>query len=358
MQRAARELNLSESVFLELAGDRRARRASSRRRPSSRSPGTRCSARASSPRGWPAPRSVEIQTARGAVPVNAGADGRTAMVQPLARRSRRRDARALLAALGVDRPALAPAALRERPAPRLRCARRRERARGTRARHDRARTARRLARHAVRRSSATDVSTRTFLPALGVNEDPATGSAAGPLAVHLCRNGARAMGHLADDPPGRGAGAAVAARSRCGRRRPARVLEVRVRGQVARRRAGTASGRAPRRPSLACNGERGGAGVARYKAQVAARGGQHEVFEYLADFSNAKEWDPSVKSAERLDTGEIKVGSTFRLVSRVHGAHQRAGLRDYRARAAAPGDVQRRELDSDFARHDHLRAGR
>lgn len=53
--------------------------------------------------------------------------------------------------------------------------------------------------------------------------------------------------------------------------------------------------------------------MARYKAQVAARGGQHEVFEYLADFSNAKEWDPSVKSAERLDTGEIKVGSTFRL---------------------------------------------
>ena len=54
--------------------------------------------------------------------------------------------------------------------------------------------------------------------------------------------------------------------------------------------------------------------MARYKAQVAARGGQHEVFEYLADFSNAKEWDPSVRSAERLDAGEIKVGSTFRLV--------------------------------------------
>jgi len=54
--------------------------------------------------------------------------------------------------------------------------------------------------------------------------------------------------------------------------------------------------------------------VARYKAQVAARGGQHEVFEYLADFSNAQEWDPSVRSAERLDAGEIKVGSTFRLV--------------------------------------------
>lgn len=31
--------------------------------------------------------------------------------------------------------------------------------------------------------------TRMFIPALGVPEDPATGSAAGPLAVHLCRHG-------------------------------------------------------------------------------------------------------------------------------------------------------------------------
>lgn len=31
--------------------------------------------------------------------------------------------------------------------------------------------------------------TRVFAPTLGVPEDPATGSAAGPLAVHLCRHG-------------------------------------------------------------------------------------------------------------------------------------------------------------------------
>jgi trans-2,3-dihydro-3-hydroxyanthranilate isomerase len=31
--------------------------------------------------------------------------------------------------------------------------------------------------------------TRMFAPALGVPEDPATGSAAGPLAVHLARHG-------------------------------------------------------------------------------------------------------------------------------------------------------------------------
>ena len=36
--------------------------------------------------------------------------------------------------------------------------------------------------------------TRVFAPALGVDEDPATGSAAGPLAVHLARHGAIAFG--------------------------------------------------------------------------------------------------------------------------------------------------------------------
>lgn len=36
--------------------------------------------------------------------------------------------------------------------------------------------------------------TRMFAPALGVPEDPATGSAAGPLAVHLCRHGRIAFG--------------------------------------------------------------------------------------------------------------------------------------------------------------------
>jgi trans-2,3-dihydro-3-hydroxyanthranilate isomerase len=36
--------------------------------------------------------------------------------------------------------------------------------------------------------------TRMFAPAIGVGEDPATGSAAGPLALHLARHGAIAFG--------------------------------------------------------------------------------------------------------------------------------------------------------------------
>ena len=37
--------------------------------------------------------------------------------------------------------------------------------------------------------SGARVKTRMFAPALGVNEDPATGSAAGPIALHLARHG-------------------------------------------------------------------------------------------------------------------------------------------------------------------------
>src|SRR5262245_34718478 len=42
--------------------------------------------------------------------------------------------------------------------------------------------------------SGTDWKTRMFAPASGVPEDPATGSAAGPLAMHLARHGRIAFG--------------------------------------------------------------------------------------------------------------------------------------------------------------------
>jgi trans-2,3-dihydro-3-hydroxyanthranilate isomerase len=42
--------------------------------------------------------------------------------------------------------------------------------------------------------SARSWKTRVFLPAQGINEDPATGSAAGPLAIHLARHGRTAFG--------------------------------------------------------------------------------------------------------------------------------------------------------------------
>ena len=42
--------------------------------------------------------------------------------------------------------------------------------------------------------SGTEWKTRMFIPSLGVAEDPATGSAAGPLAIHLARHGVVAWG--------------------------------------------------------------------------------------------------------------------------------------------------------------------
>jgi trans-2,3-dihydro-3-hydroxyanthranilate isomerase len=39
-----------------------------------------------------------------------------------------------------------------------------------------------------------EVKTRCFVPSLGVGEDPATGSAAGPLTLHLARHGLVAFG--------------------------------------------------------------------------------------------------------------------------------------------------------------------
>jgi trans-2,3-dihydro-3-hydroxyanthranilate isomerase len=44
----------------------------------------------------------------------------------------------------------------------------------------------------------TRVKTRMFGPALGVPEDPATGSAAGPLAVHLARHGRTGFGQTVE----------------------------------------------------------------------------------------------------------------------------------------------------------------
>ncbi len=44
-----------------------------------------------------------------------------------------------------------------------------------------------------------------------------------------------------------------------------------------------------------------------------------EVLAYMADFSHAPEWDPSVLSATRLDEGALRVTSSFDLVVRSGG---------------------------------------
>ncbi len=38
-----------------------------------------------------------------------------------------------------------------------------------------------------------------------------------------------------------------------------------------------------------------------------------EVFRYTSDFENIEDWDPGIKSSERLDDGPLGVGSRFEL---------------------------------------------
>jgi carbon monoxide dehydrogenase subunit G len=42
-----------------------------------------------------------------------------------------------------------------------------------------------------------------------------------------------------------------------------------------------------------------------------------DVFDYIADFANSREWDPGVATAERLDAGPVGLGTRFRLGVRV-----------------------------------------
>jgi carbon monoxide dehydrogenase subunit G len=55
--------------------------------------------------------------------------------------------------------------------------------------------------------------------------------------------------------------------------------------------------------------------MANYKATLESHLPAEEVFSYLSDFSNTREWDPSTVQAERVDDGPVREGSEFRLVA-------------------------------------------
>jgi trans-2,3-dihydro-3-hydroxyanthranilate isomerase len=73
--------------------------------------------------------------------------------------------------------------------------------------------------------------TRMFAPALGVAEDPATGSAAGPLAVHLSRHGRIAFGEEIEVRQGAEIGRASVLRARA-EGSPERIESVQVGGSA------------------------------------------------------------------------------------------------------------------------------
>ncbi|MBV9821340.1 MAG: SRPBCC family protein [Actinobacteria bacterium] len=43
------------------------------------------------------------------------------------------------------------------------------------------------------------------------------------------------------------------------------------------------------------------------------------VVAYLADFGNAEQWDPGTEECSRQDTGPVRVGSSWRNVSKIAG---------------------------------------
>ncbi len=57
----------------------------------------------------------------------------------------------------------------------------------------------------------------------------------------------------------------------------------------------------------------------RYVTSVDSTWTMEDAFAFMSDFSNAVRWDPGVLSARRLDTGDVREGSSFDLTVAVAG---------------------------------------
>ena len=59
--------------------------------------------------------------------------------------------------------------------------------------------------------------------------------------------------------------------------------------------------------------------MTRYLTTIESALPQAEAFAYMADFANARVWDPSVSEARRVGAAPIGIGSAFDLVARFGG---------------------------------------
>jgi hypothetical protein len=59
--------------------------------------------------------------------------------------------------------------------------------------------------------------------------------------------------------------------------------------------------------------------MARYVTKIESDRPQAEAFAYMADFANARVWDPSVSEARRVGDAPVGLGSMFDLVARFGG---------------------------------------
>jgi hypothetical protein len=68
--------------------------------------------------------------------------------------------------------------------------------------------------------------------------------------------------------------------------------------------------------------------MATYRTSIPSTRPPADLFAYMARFSNAREWDPSVSGAEELSPGPPALGSTYRL--RVRSLGGSVVVLDYR----------------------------
>lgn len=59
--------------------------------------------------------------------------------------------------------------------------------------------------------------------------------------------------------------------------------------------------------------------MAHYATTIESKLPASEAFAYMADFANAREWDPSVSAATAVGDGPVGLGSEFDLVARFAG---------------------------------------
>jgi carbon monoxide dehydrogenase subunit G len=59
--------------------------------------------------------------------------------------------------------------------------------------------------------------------------------------------------------------------------------------------------------------------MARYSGTVTTSRPPEDVFDYLADFSSVAEWDPGVKEAYPVNSGGVRRGAQFTVISRFLG---------------------------------------
>ena len=194
MQRTTRELNLSETVFFLPADNSKADVKVRIFTPASELPfaGHPCLGAAFVLAERLGKHTITLETGLGLIPLDFADDGFGQMEQQIPPAEPYQDTKGLLDALGLDDSELPVEAYRNGPRhvylalPDPDAVANLRPDFGKLKEHDAGVNC--FAGH------GTSWKTRVFVPYLGVNEDPATGSAAGPLGIHLARHGRIALG--------------------------------------------------------------------------------------------------------------------------------------------------------------------